>query len=87
VVLGSETRKNTKGQIFRVNDFKLMKRAQYGKLGNPLAITTDLRTVPLEVYKHTTPWTSPSRAERIRMRRSSLPRPRPAEVIGVKIGK
>ena len=51
VVLENETRKNTKGQIFPVNDFKLMKRAQYAKLGNPLALTPDLRTVPLEVYE------------------------------------
>ena len=51
VVLENETRKNTKGQIFPVNDFKLMKRAQYAKLGNPLAMTPDLKTVPLEVYE------------------------------------
>jgi outer membrane protein OmpA-like peptidoglycan-associated protein len=51
VVLENETRKNTKGQIFPVNDFKLMKRAQYAKLGNPLALTPDLKTVPLEVYE------------------------------------
>ena len=51
VVLENETRKNTKGQIFPVNDFKLMKRAQYAKLGNPLAMTPDLRAVPLEVYE------------------------------------
>ena len=51
VVLENETRKNTKGQIFPVNDFKLMRRAQYAKLGNPLAMTPDLKTVPLEVYE------------------------------------
>jgi outer membrane protein OmpA-like peptidoglycan-associated protein len=51
VVLENETRKNTKGQIFAVNDFKLMKRAQYEKLGNPLAMTPDLKAVPLEVYE------------------------------------
>jgi outer membrane protein OmpA-like peptidoglycan-associated protein len=51
VVLENETRKNTKGQIFPVNDFKLMKRAQYAKLGNPLAMTPDLKAVPLEVYE------------------------------------
>jgi outer membrane protein OmpA-like peptidoglycan-associated protein len=51
VVLENETRKNTKGQIFPVNDFKLMKRAQYAKLGNPLALTPDLKSVPLEVYE------------------------------------
>jgi outer membrane protein OmpA-like peptidoglycan-associated protein len=51
VVLENETRKNTKGKIFPVNDFKLMRRAQYEKLGNPLAMTPDLKSVPLEVYE------------------------------------
>ena len=51
VILENDTRKNTKGQIFPVNDFKLMKRAQYEKLGNPLAMTPDLARVPLEVYE------------------------------------
>jgi outer membrane protein OmpA-like peptidoglycan-associated protein len=51
VVLENDTRKNTKGQIFPVNDFKLMKRAQYEKLGNPLAMTPDLERVPLQVYE------------------------------------
>jgi outer membrane protein OmpA-like peptidoglycan-associated protein len=51
VVLENDTRKNTKGQIFPVNDFKLMRRAQYEKLGNPLAMTPDLKHVPLQVYE------------------------------------
>lgn len=51
VVLENDTRKNTKGQIFPVNDFKLMKRAQYEKLGNPLAMTPDLEHVPLQMYE------------------------------------
>jgi len=51
VVLENDTRKGTKGQIFPVNDFKLMKRAQYEKLGNPLALTPDLERVPLQVYE------------------------------------
>jgi len=51
VVLENHTRKNTKGEIFPVNDFKLMKRAQYEKLGNPLAMTPDLEHVPLQVYE------------------------------------
>jgi outer membrane protein OmpA-like peptidoglycan-associated protein len=51
VVLENDTRKNTKGQIFPVNDFKLMKRAQYGKLGNPLAMTPDVERVPLQMYE------------------------------------
>src|SRR6266850_173793 len=51
VVLENHTRKNTKGQIFPVNHFKLMRRAQYEKLGNPLAMTPDLEHVPLQVYE------------------------------------
>jgi len=51
VILENETRKNTKGQIFPVNDFRLMKRAQYEKLGNPLALTPDVERVPLQVYE------------------------------------
>src|SRR6266403_458092 len=51
VVLENDTRKNTKGEIFPVNDFKLMRRAQYEKLGNPLAMTPDIERVPLQVYE------------------------------------
>jgi len=51
VTLENDTRKNTKGQIFPVNDFKLMRRAQYEKLGNPLAMTPDLERVPLQLYE------------------------------------
>ncbi len=51
VVVENDTRKNTKGQIFPINDFKLMKRAQYEKLGNPLAMTPDLEHVPLQMYE------------------------------------
>jgi outer membrane protein OmpA-like peptidoglycan-associated protein len=51
VILENDTRKGTKGQIFPVNDFKLMKRAQYERLGNPLAMTPDVEKVPLQVYE------------------------------------
>jgi outer membrane protein OmpA-like peptidoglycan-associated protein len=51
VVLENDTRKSTKGQIFPVNDFQLMRRAQYEKLGNPLAMTPDLEHVPLQMYE------------------------------------
>lgn len=51
VVLENDTRKNTKGQIFAVNDFKLMKRGQYEKLSNPLAMTPDIERIPLQVYE------------------------------------
>src|SRR5271155_744497 len=51
VVLENALRKDTKGKIFPVNEYQLMKRAQYEKLGNPLALTPDLRNVPLEMYE------------------------------------
>jgi outer membrane protein OmpA-like peptidoglycan-associated protein len=51
VVLETETRKNTKGKLFPVTEYKLMKRGQYAKLGNPLAMTPDVQHVPLEMYE------------------------------------
>jgi outer membrane protein OmpA-like peptidoglycan-associated protein len=51
VVLENDTKKNTKGKIFPDNDYKLMKRTQYAKLGNPLALTPDLKKVPLDMYE------------------------------------
>ncbi len=50
VVLQSERRKDTKGKIFPVNEYKLLKRAQYEKMGNPLALTLD-PSVPLDMYE------------------------------------
>jgi outer membrane protein OmpA-like peptidoglycan-associated protein len=51
VVLANETRKNTKGKIYPNNSYKLMKRSEYSKLGNPLALTPDLKKVPLDIYE------------------------------------
>ncbi len=51
VVLETETRKNTKGKLFPVTEYKLMKRGQYANLENPLAMTPDLKSVPLEMYE------------------------------------
>ena len=51
VVLESATRKDTKGKIFPVSEYKLMRKGQYEKLGNPLALTPDLEHVPLEMYE------------------------------------
>ena len=51
VVLENDTTKNTKGKIYPENSYKLMKRSQYAKLGNPLALTLDLKNVPLHVYE------------------------------------
>jgi len=50
VILETGTRKNTKGKLFPVSEYKLMKRGQYAKLGNPLAMTPDVERVPLEMY-------------------------------------
>ena len=51
IVLVNETRKNTKGKIYPDNSYKLMKRSDYSKLGNPLALTPDLKKVPLDMYE------------------------------------
>ncbi|HEV7551397.1 MAG TPA: OmpA family protein [Candidatus Angelobacter sp.] len=51
MILENALRKDTKGKLFMVNDFKLMKRSQYQKVGNPLALTLDLKNVPLDVYQ------------------------------------
>ncbi len=50
VVLENEVRKGTKGRIFVVDNYKLMKKAQYQKKANPLALTMD-KKVPLEMYE------------------------------------
>jgi outer membrane protein OmpA-like peptidoglycan-associated protein len=51
VVLQNELKKNTKARIFPVNDYPLMRRSQYEKMGNPLALTLDLKNVPLNMYE------------------------------------
>jgi len=51
LILENETRENTKGRIYVVNNYQLMKRTQYQKMGNPLALSPDLRNVPLEIYE------------------------------------
>src|SRR5215471_15779546 len=51
VVLVNEPTKNTKGKIYPENSYKLMKRSEYTKLGNPLALTVDLKNVPLDMYE------------------------------------
>jgi outer membrane protein OmpA-like peptidoglycan-associated protein len=51
VVLENNTKKNTRGKIYPDNDYKLMKRSQYSKLGNPLALAPDLKNVPLDMYE------------------------------------
>jgi outer membrane protein OmpA-like peptidoglycan-associated protein len=51
LVLENDVRKNTKGRLFIVDDYKLMKRSQYQKRDNPLALSLDLKHVPLEMYQ------------------------------------
>jgi outer membrane protein OmpA-like peptidoglycan-associated protein len=51
LVLENDVRKNTKGRLFVVNDYKLMKRNQYQARENPLALSLDLKNVPLEMYQ------------------------------------
>jgi len=51
LVLENDVRKNTKGRLFVVEDYKLMKRSQYEKRGNPLALSLDLKNVPVEMYQ------------------------------------
>jgi len=51
VVIENDIRRDTKGKLFIINDYKLMKKAQYQKKANPLALTVDLKNVPLEMYE------------------------------------
>ena len=51
LILENEIRNNTKGKVFVVSDYKLMKRAQYQRMSNPLALSMDLTNVPLEMYE------------------------------------
>ena len=50
VVLENDVRKNTKGRLFIVDNYPLMKRSQYQKLDNKLGLSLDLKNVPLEMY-------------------------------------
>lgn len=50
VVLRSEPTSSTLGKIIPGSDYKLMKRAQYQQLGNPLGMTPDPK-IPLSVYE------------------------------------
>jgi hypothetical protein len=51
LVLENEISKDTKGEVILVHEYKLMARAQYQQLGNPLALSVDLKRVPLEMYQ------------------------------------
>ncbi|MFZ1035394.1 MAG: OmpA family protein [Candidatus Acidiferrales bacterium] len=51
IILTNETRKNTKGKIYPDNSYKLIRRSEYAKQGNPLALTPDLKKIPLDIYE------------------------------------
>jgi outer membrane protein OmpA-like peptidoglycan-associated protein len=51
VILENDVRKNTKGRLFVVDNYTLMKRSQYQKMANPLALSLDLKKAPLEMYQ------------------------------------
>lgn len=51
IVLENEIRKGTKGKIFTVDNYQLMRRSVYQKMGNPLALSLDLKNVPLDMYE------------------------------------
>jgi outer membrane protein OmpA-like peptidoglycan-associated protein len=51
LIVENEVRKGTKGRRFIVEDYKLMKRTQYQKVANPLALSMDLNKTPLELYQ------------------------------------
>ena len=51
LVLENEVRNNTKGRLFVVDNYQLMRRSQYQKLANPLALSIDLKQAPLEMYQ------------------------------------
>jgi len=51
VVLQNELQEGAKAKIFPVNDYPLMRRSQYQKVANPMALTLDLKNVPLNMYE------------------------------------
>ncbi|MEO8594924.1 MAG: OmpA family protein [Candidatus Solibacter sp.] len=51
LILENDIRKGTKGTVFNVREYKLMRRTEYAKKSNPLALTMDLKNTPLEVYE------------------------------------
>jgi len=51
VALENEVLRETKGRRFVVEAYPLMKRARYQKLANPLALSPDLKSQPLDLYE------------------------------------
>jgi hypothetical protein len=48
-VLENALRKGTRGKIYPIKEYRLMKRAHFQKMGNSLALTLDVKNVPLEM--------------------------------------
>lgn len=51
VVLENQRRDDTTARIYKVESYSLMERGQYQKIVNPLALSLDLKRVPLEMYQ------------------------------------
>jgi outer membrane protein OmpA-like peptidoglycan-associated protein len=51
VILENQKRDDTIARIYKVASYSLMERGRYQKLGNPLALTLDLKKAPLEMYQ------------------------------------
>jgi len=51
LIMENALRKGTKGRIYPVSNYQMMKRSQYQKLGNALGLSLDLKNVPLEMYE------------------------------------
>jgi hypothetical protein len=51
VVLENQPKKDTKGKLFTIDKYTAMKRSQYEKIGNPLALSLDTKSVPLQMYE------------------------------------
>jgi len=51
IVLENQPKKDTKGKLFAIEKYSAMKRSNYEKIGNPLALTLDTKNVPLQMYE------------------------------------
>jgi hypothetical protein len=50
-VLENQPKKDTKGKLFAIDKYSLMTRSNYEKIGNPLALTLDTKSTPLQMYE------------------------------------
>ena len=51
LILQNDTKRGSDVKIFPINNYSLMRRGQYEKIGNPLALTMDLKNIPLAMYE------------------------------------